>query len=113
MENYSKDLSHKSDIIKKLEQQLEALPILKNKVREMENMLSIETLKTSEPTTLRSYNRNSKDADSFAKVIAMGQTVIFFFIWDKGLKIYNRIFQVTENQGKIANLSWELLLKIS
>jgi len=54
---------------------LEALPILKNKVREMENMLSLETLKTSEPTTLRSYNRNSKDPDSFAKVMAMGQNV--------------------------------------
>jgi len=75
IENYTKDLAHKSDIIRKLEQQLETLPILKNKIRELENAISLEALKSSEQSTLKSYNKSTRESDAFSKVAATNNSM--------------------------------------
>jgi len=75
IENYTKDLTHKSDIIRRLEQQLETLPILKNKIRELENAISSEALKSSDQSSLKSYNKSTRDSDAFSKIMATTSNV--------------------------------------
>jgi len=75
IENYTKDLAHKSDIIRKLEQQLETLPILKNKIRELENTISLEALKSSDQSTLKSYNKSTRDSEAFSKMMATNNSM--------------------------------------
>lgn len=106
IDTISRDLSHKSDIIRKLEQQLETLPILKNKVRELENALSMEALKTSEQSTLKSYNKSTRESDAFSKMMSnvMQRNDIF-----ADYLLYRIQSPVKESQERTVSHFWESL----
>lgn len=104
VDSQAKDIGHKADIIKKLEQQVETIPALKNKIKEMENMLNNEALKASGAGTYRGYNRTSKDTESLTKALSSSNVKRLSLVC---INESRAIYQVRRKLERIANHSWE------
>jgi len=67
IESYKKDLHNKNNIIKDLEHQTENLPILKNKIKELEKIIAGGLSKPPSSSVLKGSNKTNKDMENSEK----------------------------------------------
>lgn len=67
IESYKKDLHNKNNTIKELEQQAENLPILKNKIRELERVIANGGTRPPSANVLKGSNKSNRDHESVDK----------------------------------------------
>jgi len=67
IESYKKDLHNKSSMIKDLEQQTENIPILKNKIRELERVIANGGMRPPSANILKGSNKSNREHDNSDK----------------------------------------------
>jgi len=67
IESYKKDLHNKSNMIKDLEQQTENIPILKNKIRELERVIANGGMRPPSANILKGSNKSNREHDNTDK----------------------------------------------
>jgi hypothetical protein len=67
IESYKKDLHNKGNMIKELEQQTENIPILKNKIRELERVIANGGARPPSANILKGSNKSNRDYESVDK----------------------------------------------
>lgn len=67
IESYKKDLHNKNNIIKDLEHQTDNLPILKNKIKELEKIIAGGMSKPPSSNVLKGSNKSNKDLENQEK----------------------------------------------
>jgi len=89
IDNLRKDLRNKIDTIQNLESQVENIPALKSKIRELERLLANEGGRPS-TNTLKSHNGPSRESENYSKTINLSNPVSRIF-WQSNFLEYDQL----------------------